>query len=106
MGGCLSYFVMYKKSPRKGLWFKKMKHAKLVGFSYANYVDNKNERKPTSSSCNFVGGNLVIWKIKKQTAVSRSIVEAGNRVMAHTTCELIWLKNLFWICNPFTPSKV
>jgi len=35
----------------------------------------------------------VIWRNKKQD-VSRSNVEAEYRVMTHTTCEMMWLKNL------------
>ena len=60
-----------KKSPGKGLWLKKNEHMNLV-----------------------VRGNLVTWKSKKQTVVSRFSVEAEYRAMTHTTCELIWLKTL------------
>ena len=66
----------------------------LVGFSNANYVGDKGDRKSTSGYCTFVGGNLVTWKSKKQTVVSKSSAEAEYRAMAHTTCELIWLKAL------------
>ena len=41
----------------------------------------------------FVGGNLMTWS-KKQDIVSRSSAEEKYRVMAHTTCEMVWLKNL------------
>ena len=41
-----------------------------------------------------VRGNLVTWKSKKQTVVSRFSVEAEYCAMTHTTCELIWLKTL------------
>ncbi|RVW20849.1 Retrovirus-related Pol polyprotein from transposon RE1 [Vitis vinifera] len=44
--------------------------------------------------CTFVGGNLVTWKSKMQTVVSRFSAEDKYRAMAHTTCELIWLKAL------------
>ncbi|RVW80769.1 Retrovirus-related Pol polyprotein from transposon RE1 [Vitis vinifera] len=62
--------------------------------AYVNYAGNKGDRKSTSSYCTFVGGNLVTWKSKKQIVVSRSSVEAEYCAMAHTTCELIWLKAL------------
>ena len=83
-----------KKYLGKGLWFKKNKHMNLVGFSNANYVGDKGDRKSTSGYCTFVRGNLVTWKSKKQTVVSKSSAEAEYRAMAHTTCELIWLKAL------------
>ena len=34
------------------------------------------------------------WRSKKQDVVSRSSAEVEYRVMAHTACEMIWLKNL------------
>jgi len=36
----------------------------------------------------------VTWRSKKQDVGSRSSAEVEYKVMAHTTCELIWLKNL------------
>jgi len=35
----------------------------------------------------------VTWRSKKQN-VSRSNAEAEYRAIAHTTCEIMWLKNL------------
>ncbi|PON91192.1 hypothetical protein TorRG33x02_130080 [Trema orientale] len=37
-------------------------------------------------------GNLVTWKSKKQSVVSRSSAEAKFRVVAQGICELLWLK--------------
>lgn len=34
------------------------------------------------------------WRSKKQTVVARSSAEAEYRAMAHTACEMFWLKNL------------
>ena len=34
------------------------------------------------------------WKSKKQDVVSRSSAEAEYKAMAHTACEMVWLKNL------------
>jgi hypothetical protein len=42
----------------------------------------------------FVDGNLVSWRSKKQTVVSRSTAEAEHRAMALALCEMMWLKDL------------
>ena len=34
------------------------------------------------------------WKSKKQIVVARSSAESKYRAMAHTTCELVWVKHL------------
>ena len=38
----------------------------------------------------FVGGNLVSWKSKNQSVVSRSSAEFVYRAMAQSVCEIIW----------------
>ena len=48
----------------------------------------------TSGYCVFVGGNLVSWKSKKQSVVSRSSAETEYRAMAKSACEIMWLYQL------------
>ncbi|KAL0309234.1 UNVERIFIED_CONTAM: Retrovirus-related Pol polyprotein from transposon RE2 [Sesamum radiatum] len=83
-----------KTSPGKGLLFKRHGHVKIETYSDADYAGLKDDRKSTSGYCTYVGGNLVTWRSKKQTTVARSNAEAEYRAMAHTTREILWLKNL------------
>ncbi|PKA56139.1 putative mitochondrial protein [Apostasia shenzhenica] len=53
-----------------------------------------NDRKSTSGYCIFVGGNLVTWKSKKQNVVARSSAESEYRAMAHSACEIFWIKKI------------
>jgi len=41
-----------------------------------------------------VRGNLVTWRSKKQSVVTRSSAEAEFRTIAHGVCEMLWLKIL------------
>ena len=42
----------------------------------------------------FFGGNLILWKSKKQSVVSRSSMESEYRVMAQSICEIMWIRQL------------
>jgi hypothetical protein len=65
----------------------------VVGFSDTDWADSC-DRKLTTYFCTFVGGNLVIWKSKKQNVVARSSAESEYRSMASTASELTWIKHL------------
>jgi hypothetical protein len=66
------------------------------------------DRCSLSAYCVFLGGSLIAWKTKKQTAVSRLSVEAELRAMALLTAEVTWL---WWLLVDFgvsvtTPTPV
>ena len=42
----------------------------------------------------FVRGNLVSWKSKKQSVVSRSSVEFEYKAMTQSACEIMWIHQL------------
>ena len=67
-------------------------HVRIFGYSDSGYAGDRGDRKSTAGYCTFVGGNFVTWRSKKQDIVSRSSAEAEYRVMAHTACEMMWLK--------------
>jgi hypothetical protein len=59
------------------------------------------DRHSLSTYCVFLGGSLIAWKTKKQTAVSHSSVEAELRAMALLTIEVTWLR---WLLADFGVS--
>lgn len=83
-----------KSTPGNGILFSNHGHLTLECFTDADWAGSKDDRKSTTGYCTLLGGNLVTWKSKKQSVVSRSSAEAEYRAMAKGTCELIWLKSL------------
>ena len=37
---------------------------------------------------------MILWKSKKQSAVSRSSTESKYRAMAQSVCEIMWIRQL------------
>ena len=56
----------------------------------------------------FVGGNLVSWKCKKQSVVSRSSIKSEYRAITQSVCEIIWLHQpLIDVCiETLVPTKL
>ena len=59
-----------KSSPGKGLMFSKNDHLNVDGYIDADWARNITDRKSTSGYFTFVGGNLVMWRSKKQKVVA------------------------------------
>ncbi|RVW63221.1 Retrovirus-related Pol polyprotein from transposon RE1 [Vitis vinifera] len=78
----------------KGLFFEKNQRRDIEVFSDADWVGSVQDRRSTSGYCTYVWGNLVTWRSKKQSVVSRSSAEAEFRAMAHDICEEIWLRRV------------
>ncbi|KAK2985083.1 hypothetical protein RJ640_022961 [Escallonia rubra] len=81
-------------APGLGLLYSNHGHSCIECFSDADWVGSKLDRKSTTGYCVFVGGNLVSWKSKKQSVVSRSSAESEYRAMAQSTCEVVVEKKI------------
>ncbi|KAK2968669.1 hypothetical protein RJ640_004028 [Escallonia rubra] len=80
-----------KGAPGLGLLYSNHGHSYIECFSDADWAGSKLDRNSTTGYCVFVGGNLVSWKSKKQSVVSRSSAESEYRAMAQSTCEVMWI---------------
>ena len=84
-----------KGAPGHGILYSNHGHNRLECFIDADWVGFKEDRKSTLGYFVFVRGNLVLWKSKKQSFVSRSSVEYEYRVMTQSACEIMWFYQLW-----------
>ena len=63
-------------------------------FTDVDWARSKEDRRSTTGYCTFVWGNLVTWRSKKQSVVSRSSAESELRAVAQGICEGLWLKKV------------
>lgn len=71
-----------------GIHLKKAVELSLIGFFYANWGSDPNDRRLVSGHCVFFGNNIVSWHSRKQQTVSRSSTEAEYRSLAELVAEV------------------
>ncbi|KAL6272266.1 hypothetical protein ACE6H2_022958 [Prunus campanulata] len=89
MGAVTRILRYLKEALGKGLMFSKYGHTDVEGYTDADWAGSTTNRRSTFGYFMFVGGNLVMWRSKKQKVVSRSSAEAEYRGMAHGVSELL-----------------
>ena len=104
--GALRVLAYIKRSPSKGLIYRRHDHLRIEAYSDAGYAGDKGDRKSTTGYCTYVGGNLVTWRSRKQKVVSCSSAEAEYRAMAATAREMVWLQSFVQDLGITTPMPM
>ncbi|XP_020595581.1 uncharacterized protein LOC110035650 [Phalaenopsis equestris] len=63
----------------KELLFQRNKDRSIEVYSDADWAENVSDRRSTSGYCTYVWGNLVTWRSKKQSVLSRNSAENNLR---------------------------
>ncbi|KAK8938749.1 hypothetical protein KSP39_PZI011662 [Platanthera zijinensis] len=77
-----------KKALGRDLLFCRNNNLEIEIFTDADWAGFQDDRKSTTGYCSFVGGNLVMWRSKKQNVVARSSANAEYRAMTQGLCLL------------------
>ncbi|WVY95960.1 hypothetical protein V8G54_028111 [Vigna mungo] len=73
---------------------QKCEGLKLVGYSYADFGGDEDDKKSTSGSIFFIHGALVSWSSKKQNVIALSSCESEYVAGCHAVCQSIWLSEI------------
>ena len=67
-------------------------HLNVKACTDADWSSSKTDRRSNEGYCMHIGGDLVLWKSKKQLVLTQWSCEAKYRAMAHGSCKLSWIK--------------
>ena len=88
-------FLKYLKgTARLGITYQKTSKLDLIMYTDFDFAGSRVDYRSTSGYCTFFGGNLVTWRSKKQTVVSKSCRKAEFRAMSKGIDEAMWIKYL------------
>jgi hypothetical protein len=90
-------YVVY--TPKFGLWYPRGSTFDLIGYSDADWVGCKIDKKSTSETCQFLGRSLVSWASKKQNSVALSTAEAESIAAGHCCAQLLWMRQTLRDCG-------
>lgn len=88
-----------------GLWYPCSSYFNLIGYSNADFVGDKSDRKNTSGTRQIFGDALILWHINKKTSIVLSTSDAKYIVVGSCGTPILWIMhqllnfNVFWICS-------
>ena len=77
-----------------GLTFKKTGKLDIAIYTDSDYGGSLVDRRSTTGYCTVFGGNLVTWRSKKQSIVSKSRTEAEFRAFSSGIDEVLWIRGI------------
>ena len=77
-----------------GITYRKTGKLDLILYTDSDFAGSRVDYRSTTGYCTIFGGNLVTWRSKKQSVVSKSSTEAEFRAMSKGIDEAIWIKHL------------
>ena len=83
-----------KGTPGLGISYRKTGKIDLVLYTDSDFAGSRVDCRSTTGYCTFLGGNLVTWRSKKQSLISKSSTEAKFRAMSKGIDEVMWIRNL------------
>ncbi|GJS77130.1 hypothetical protein Tco_0727011 [Tanacetum coccineum] len=83
-------FMYLKGTPSHGLWYPKCSGFDLKGYSDSDYAGCNMDRKSTSSSCQFLGGKLVLTFCD-----DTSVIAISNNPILHSRTKQIDIREPF-----------
>ncbi|XP_041011388.1 uncharacterized mitochondrial protein AtMg00810-like [Juglans microcarpa x Juglans regia] len=84
-----------KSAPGQGIFFPSSNDIHVRAYTDSDWASCPTTQRSTTGFFITLGSSPISWRTKKQTTVACSSTEAEYRAMAVTTCELVWLQQLF-----------
>ena len=75
-----------------GIAFRKTSNINIRMYTDSDFAGSLVDRRSTTGYCTFLGGNLISWRSKKQSVVSKSSTEAEFRALSKGIDEGLWIK--------------
>ena len=76
-----------------GIWYPRDSGFDLIGYSDTDDAGCRIDRTSTTSTCQFLGNNLVSWFSKKQHPVSTSTAEDEYIAAGSCCAQVLWMRS-------------